>query len=171
MNDEKGKYFIWISGAINSGKTTIANLLQSKVSNSVNIELGTLSAFDTNLSIDKKLNFIIQDGIDLAGNWIDRGFIPILNWPIYGDELSFMQTYSLQKELIPVLFNLIPKYESITVNRGGRELTKREIERIEYMYKICKMDVPDFGYSIDNSFLSPEETTLKIIKIMKERNY
>ena len=37
---------IWISGAINAGKTTICNLLHKQIKRSVHIELDSLSAFE-----------------------------------------------------------------------------------------------------------------------------
>lgn len=169
MDNEELKYFIWISGAINSGKTTVANLLNKRIKNSVNIELDTLSSFDQTLPIDRKLNFIIKDGIDIAKNWTERKFLAILNWPIYGNELTFMQEYSLTNGLTPIVFNLTPDYEHLKINRGDRILEDWELKRIKYMYKECKMDKPVFGYSIDNSLQTAEETVSEILKILSEK--
>lgn len=155
--------FIWISGSINSGKSTIARLLCDKIENGVNIELDVLSYFDKNLSIDQKTNFIIQDGLDLAKNWIDRKCMPILNWPLWGDEAAFMLAYSKKLNLEPVIINLIPGIETVKKNRGKRALTEWELNRIDYMHNAGNINNPQHGIKIDNANLTPDETVDRII--------
>jgi len=166
MDKKTNNHFIWISGSINAGKTTVAKILTIKVKKSVNIELDALSSFDNNLAIDQKLNFIIEDALLLAKNWIKRGFIPILNWPVYGNELRYMQVYANDLGLNPILINLTPDKEVVKRNRGMRAVDDWEIERIDYMYEQCYINNPSFGYNIDNSALNPEETAEEIINII-----
>ncbi len=159
--------FIWISGSINSGKTTIAKLLSEKIENSVNIELDVLSHFANELSIDKKANFIIQDGLDVARNWINRSCFPILNWPLWGDEAEFMLTYAQQVALDPIIINLVPEIDIIKKDRGERHLTDWELNRIDYMYNTGKINEPKYGIKINNGYLAQDETADKIIRILK----
>jgi hypothetical protein len=158
--------FIWISGSINSGKSTIARLLCDKIENGINIELDVLSHFDNKLSIDKKANFIIQDGLDLAKNWINRKCMPILNWPLWGDEAAFMLAYSKKLNLEPIIINLIPGIETVKKNRGERALTEWELNRIDYMYNAGNINNPQHGIKIDNSGLTTSETIDKIMILL-----
>ena len=159
--------FIWISGSINSGKTTIAKLLSEKIENSVNIELDVLSHFANKLSLDKKANFIIQDGLDLARNWLNRSSFPILNWPLWGDEAEFMLMYARQLQLEPIIVNLVPDIEVIKRDRGERVLTDWELNRIDFMYNTGKINEPKYGIKINNGYLTQDETADKIIRILK----
>src|ERR1700744_5831509 len=162
------KKFIWISGSINSGKTTVAKLLADEISNGINIELDILCHFDTKLPLEQKLNFIIQDALDLAGNWTARGFLPILNWPLNGEEAEFMLNYAKQSALEPVIINLTPDLETLKKNRGERELTEWELNRIDFLYHTYNINTPKYGISIDNTHLSATETANKILGILKE---
>jgi hypothetical protein len=159
MDKHPVDYFVWISGPINSGKSTLARSLCGRLGRAVNIELDTLAAFESTLQIDQKLALIIQDGLDLARNWASRQFVPVLNWPIYGNELRFLLNCSAKINLEPIIFNLVPSIDIVKTNRGQRALEQWELERIEYLYSACGMGSPTFGYSIDNSFLSIAETT------------
>ena len=136
--------FIWISGSINSGKSTIAKLLSDKIKNGVNIEMDLLSHFNNKLTIEDKANFIIQDGLDLARNWLNRNFLPILNWPLWGEEAEFMLDYAARLELEPVIINLVPGIEILKKNRGERTLTEWELNRIDYMIN-TGINEPLFG--------------------------
>ena len=159
--------FIWISGSINSGKSTIAKLLSDKIPNGINIELDLLSHFDNKLSIENKANFIIQDALDLARNWLNRNRLPILNWPIWGEGSEFMIAYAKQLKIEPVIINLIPNIEIVKTNRGERELTEWELNRIDYMHQTGNINNPAYGFCIDNGHLTPDETVEIIIRTLK----
>ena len=158
--------FIWISGSINSGKSTIAKLLSERILNGIGIELDHLSHFDNTLSIEKKTIFIIQDGLDLAKNWANRKRLPILNWPLWGAEAEFMLAYAQQLELEPIIINLVPDIAIVKKNRGERTLTEWELNRIDYMYD-KGVNEPRYGFKIDNGCLSQEETLNVVIEILK----
>lgn len=159
---------IWISGPINSGKTTIAELLAKRLHKAVNIELDILCSFETHLDIDKKLHFIIQDAIDLAANWVERDYLPILNWPIYKNEVGFMFEYAKYYRIQPILINLTPEIDIVKKNRGSRNITETELQRIDYMYHICDINNPQYGYKIDNSILTPDKTIGEILNILDQ---
>jgi len=157
---------IWINGSINSGKSTIAAALHSKIKKSVNIELDHLRHFAENDRLESIAEFIIKDALDLAKKWSERGYLPILTWPLIGDD-RIMFAYAEKLELEPAVINLIPEKNSIQRNRGSRELTDREMKRIDYMYE---QDVhkPKFGVSIDNTHQTVEETTDEVMKIISD---
>ncbi|MEC5144460.1 hypothetical protein [Chitinophaga sp. 212800010-3] len=158
--------FIWISGAINSGKSTVAGALSKVLPAAVNIELDALASFEQSLDIDQKLEFIIQDALDLARNWISRNFIPVLNWPLYGKEVIYMLEYAEKLGLQPILINLTPPYDVVAGNRNERILEEWELQRIRYMYDVCRMHEPVYGHRIDNSGLTVAETVERIVALL-----
>jgi hypothetical protein len=77
-----------------------------------------------------------------------------------------MLEYAEKLILDPMLINLIPDLEIVKQNRGKRELTTWETDRIEYMYAVCQIHQPQYGYRIDNGQLTIDETVDKIIEII-----
>jgi thymidylate kinase len=159
--------FIWISGSINSGKSTIAAALNKRINKSVNIEWDALRHFAHNEKLEDIGEYIAIDALDLAKKWSDRGFLPIINSPLYGDCQNIFE-YSNKLGLEPVITNLIPEKEIAMKNRGERELTEKELKRIEYMYDECGIRNPEFGMSIDNTNQSVDETVEEVMKIIEE---
>jgi len=160
--------FIWISGSINSGKSTIAAELNRRIRKSVNIELDELRHFAHYEKLEDIGDYIITDALDLAKKWSDRGFLPILTWPLWGEGLLHMISYSEKLGIKPVLINLIPEKDIAKKNRGKRELTEWEFNRIEYMYETENIQNPAMGFLIDNTNQNVSETTEEIIKIIKD---
>ena len=80
--------FIWISGSINSGKSTIAAALNKRIRKSVNIECDELRHFAAHEKLDDSIEYVLADALDLAKKWIERGYLPIISWPVYGDSLQ-----------------------------------------------------------------------------------
>ncbi len=160
--------FIWISGSINSGKSTVATALNKKIKKSVNIECDTLRHFATYENLDNVIDFILEDSIDLAKKWIERGYLPIITWPVYGEGLNKMISYSKKLSIEPVIINLIPSKVTAKHNRGERELTEKEINRIEYLYETENIGNPLMGYSIDNTNQTVEETMDEVMNYISE---
>ncbi len=160
---------VWINGSINSGKTTIATLISDEISLSVNIELDRVSDFAHHrLPIDDRLLYTIEDGLDIAANWVRRGYLPILNWPLYGSELVFMKQYASNIGITPLLITLTPRKEVVKKNRGNRRLTAWELDRIDYMYDHCQIDRPKIGHRVDNSECTIAETLTAVLEIIRK---
>lgn len=162
--------FLWINGSINSGKTTITKLICNNNINTINIELDTISDFCENIDIDKKLMYVIQDGLCIANNWLNRGYFPILNWPLYGKEMEFMIEFSKEIQVVPIVVTLTPKKEIVKSIRKNRKLDDWELNRIDYMYDICQIQNPKYGITIDNSFLTEHETYQEILNYLINKN-
>lgn len=164
----KNNKFIWISGSINSGKSTIASALHKKIKKSVNIELDYLLHFAKNDKLEDISHFIIKDALDLAKKWIGRGYLPVLTWPLIGEkDIDTMFGYSKELKLESIVINLIPEKESIKRNRGKRELTMKELNRIDYMYEQNVHKLP-FGFSIDNSKQTIDGTMSEVMSIVNK---
>lgn len=155
--------FIWISGSINSGKSTVAAALNKQIKKSVNIECDDLRHFATHEKLANLIDFILEDSLDLAKKWSKRGYLPIITWPIYGDGLKKIINYSKELSIEPVIINLIPSKETAKHNRGERELTEKELNRIEYMYETENIGKPMRGFSTDNTNQTVGETVKEVM--------
>lgn len=155
---------IWINGSINAGKSTIAAALHSKIRKSVNIELDHLRHFAENDKLESIAEYIIKDALEQAKKWSQRGYLPILTWPLIGDD-GIMFEYAEKIGLEPIVVNLVPQKDSIKRNRGGRELTEWEMNRIDYMYE-NNVHKPKFGTSINNTHQTVDETLAEVMKII-----
>ena len=160
--------FIWISGSINSGKSTVATALNKKIKKSVNIECDTLRHFATYENLETIGDYISTDALDLAKKWIERGYLPIITWPVYGEGLNKMISYSKKLSIEPFIINLIPSKETAKHNRGERELTEKEINRIEYLYETENIGNPLMGYSINNTNQTVGETVKEVMNCIGE---
>ncbi len=165
MKDNK---FIWISGSINAGKSTIAANIHKLIKKSVNIECDVLRHFAENDSLRDIGNFVLVDALDLAKKWSERDYLPILTWPLYGQGLEDMLSYSKKLDLEPVLINLTTDKNIAKQNRGERELTEWELNRIEYMYATENIHKPKLGFIIDNSNQSLAQTTAEVMESIKD---
>lgn len=164
----KNNKFIWISGSNNAGKSTLAAALNKRIKMSVNIECDALRHFATHETLEKIGDYISTDALDLAKEWIERGYIPIITWPMWRDGLEKLFNYSKELGIEPVLINLTPDKEAVKRNRGERELSESELKRIDYMYETENIKNPKMGFSIDNTNQTVAETVEVIMDYIKE---
>jgi len=160
--------FLWINGSINAGKSTTAKLLHQAMEQSVNIELDAFSAFASQIPVDEKLEFMIEDALQIASHWQQRSFLPMINGPVYGAELVFMQERSRKLGLVPFLITLSPPKEVAKQDRGERKLTDWERSRIDYHYGDCQITQQGVGCLFDNSGMSAEESAAKLLLLIRE---
>jgi hypothetical protein len=155
---------IYLNGSINSGKTTVAKLLASRLPRTVHIEVDDLRNFAACLSLEEAIPFCLEDALALTRGWVGRGFNVVVSWPISEpDHQRFVQ--GLGNTGVPIYtFTLGPPLEVALSDRGGRSLSVRERERVAQMYA-AGMPEPSFGVVIDNSGQSPEETAEEIIRV------
>lgn len=62
-----------------------------------------------------------------------------------------------------IYITLAPKLKKVLQNRGTRNLTKWEKQRIQHHYDIGIAN-PNFGYIIDNSNQTPQQTIDEILQ-------
>lgn len=154
---------IFISGSINSGKSTIANLLAQKIDRPAVLEIDSLSAMLPNIPIDQKIGINLENAVLLIRNFLKNGFNPIVPYPLSEKNYQFLLEELPEYAESMHFFILNPRLESVLINRGGRELAESEIERIKYHYN-AGINNPVFGVAIDNSDMSPNETAEYIMK-------
>ena len=154
---------IFISGSINSGKTTTARILAKRIgAANVNVDdlNDTIPNFDLAKDLDKSMDLAIKKineyhsaGKDIVANYVVRE----------KDYLRF------EKEVLATplfVITLAPRLDIVQNQRGSRILSDWEKTRIQYHYD-TGIASPYFGIIIDNSVLTAEQTVDRIVDIIK----
>lgn len=152
---------IFISGSINSGKTTIAKLLKQKIPDIAHIEVDDLRAFIDWLPLEESISINLDNTALIINSFSKRNISSIVTYPLNKDEFEYLTDKIKSKETV-YFFSLNPELNTALSNRG-RELTDWERQRIKHHYQI-KINNPGFGIAIDNTHQTPEETVMEILK-------
>jgi hypothetical protein len=148
---------IFINGSINSGKSTVSKLLQKEIPNTALLEIDSLHEMIEWMPIDQAVPLNWSNAISLIKNFVNEGMNVLIPYPIsqknYDYVISALDDFKNEISF----FTLSPDLEKTLTNRGSRELTDWETERIKHHYEIG-INNPSFGEIIDNTNLSPEDT-------------
>lgn len=153
---------IFISGSINSGKSTVSKLLSEKIGNSAILEIDELRNFIEWMPLEDASPINWENAVALIKNFVGHSLNVIVPYPI--SQKNYDKIIEKLKDLDTktYFFTLNPSLESILKNRGNRELNEWEVSRIKYHYKIG-INNPSFGDIIDNTNEHPLETVDKIL--------
>lgn len=157
-----------INGPINSGKTTVSEILVNLLSNATFIEVDELMTDEEEV----KLGLSMQDGwaerqkrlndklLELKAS---REFETVIfAYPI--SENSYKTWSSMADEVTRFInVTLAPSLEECLKNRGERELDDWERNRIKEMYEEGYQNRPYSDFIINNDHQTPKETA-EIIK-------
>jgi cytidylate kinase len=153
---------VFISGSINSGKTTTSKLLAQKLdAKFINVDdlNDRIPNFNLAIDLDKsmdlaiaEINKYIAEGHDVVANYVVRE----MDWERLQKEVQTKGIY---------VVTLAPRLEVAQGQRGGRKLNDWEIARVQYHYD-TGIASPTFGHIIDNSDITVEETVDKILEII-----
>jgi len=152
---------IFISGSINSGKTTTSTLLAEKMG-AVCINVDDLNDRIPNFNLATDLDKSMGAAIVEINKHLDDGYSVVANYVVREKDW-----HRLQKEVhTPDIYviTLAPRIGVAQSKRGERVLTDWEVARIKHHYD-TGIASPKFGYIIDNSDLSLGETVDKILEI------
>jgi len=153
---------IWISGSINSGKSTVSRLLSKKLKMAV-IELDSFSEYVNQFM---KFDEYIKLNYDIASEIVEiynkRGHGVIMVYPINEKKNSKLKNSNF------IFFTIDPGLEVALTDRGERKLNDWERERITHHYQNGINDL-SFGFRIDTKNLTPKETVDKIIDFLEKR--
>jgi len=158
---------IFLSGSINSGKTTIAGLLKKQFPRSAHIEVDTIHDMYDWMPLEDAIPLNLKNALSLTQNFIEEKIDVIITYPLCRDEYEFFNRH-LPADVQRFFFTLNPRLDHALTNRGSRELTEWEIERIKYHYK-TGVNNPGFGITIDNTMQTPEETLSDILYHIEQR--
>jgi len=156
---------IFINGSINSGKSTVAKILAEKLGQVALVEIDQLRDFIAWMPISEAVPINLENAAAVIKNFIGRKINVIATYPLSEKNYNYLMENlkDFQDEI--KIFTLSPRLEAALKNRGTRELTDQEVERIKYHYKIG-IPNPSFGEIIDNSNEMPEETADKILQVI-----
>ncbi len=157
---------IFISGSINSGKSTVAKIIQKELKNVALLEIDTLRAMIDWMPIDEAVPINLKNAVAVIKNFVEAGIHVIVPYPLSQKNYDYVQKELSKLKIKIFVFTLAPKLERALSNRGDRKLEKSEIERIKYHYSIGIAN-PVFGTILDNSDETPEETARKILEGLK----
>jgi adenylate kinase family enzyme len=153
---------IFISGSINSGKTTTSKLLAEKLGwTNINVDDLTdkVDGFDIYIHLDlamdlaiKAINAADAEGKNVVANFVVRE----KDWKRFEHEINAKPQ---------IFITLSPGLKVAQSKRGNRTLTEWEIKRIKSHYDEG-IASPDYGHIIDNSELTVEETVEKIMTLV-----
>lgn len=157
-----------INGPINSGKTTVSKILVNLLPKAVFIEVDELMSD----AEQEKLGLSLKDGWAERKKRLDKKLYSlkqikefetiIFAYPI--TEESYQKWSGLADETNRFInITLAPSLEECLKNRGTRELTAWERNRIRQMYEESYQHRPYSDFIINNDNQTPEETA-EIIK-------
>ena len=157
---------VFISGSINSGKTTTSKALAEKLgAESVNVDdlNDTIPNFNLATDLDKSMDLAIQT----INSYTKQGKDVVANYVVRQKDFDrFENEIETQPQIV---ITLAPRLEVAQSKRGDRELTEWEVSRIKHHYD-TGIASPKFGYVIDNSDLTPDETVNQILNVISEHN-
>lgn len=157
---------ILLNGSINSGKTTISKQLKKRLPNTAHIEVDDLRAFVDWMSLEESIPLNIQNALAVSHTFLDYGLNIVLSYPLGARDMALVQQ-SFKK--YPVLsVTLRPELKVALSNRGQRELSSKELDRIPHHYR-TEIAYPEYeSLVIDNSDELPEETADTIIRFLQK---
>lgn len=159
---------VFISGSINSGKTTLARLLKDHIPNCAHIEVDDLRAMINWMTLEESIPLNLKNTLSITKNFIEKNISVIISYPLSRSEYEFFNR-NLPEDIDRFFFTLNPKLEYALSNRGTRELNEGETQRIKYHYK-SGINNPGFGITIDNTIQTPEETLNEILYYIEQRD-
>jgi cytidylate kinase len=155
---------IFISGSINSGKTTTSKALAKKLgAELVNVDdlNDTIPNFNLATDLDKSMDLAIQT----INSYTKQGKDVVANYVVRQKDFDrFANEIEAQPQIV---ITLAPKLEVAQRKRGNRELSEWEVSRVKYHYD-TGVASPKFGHILDNSELTIEEAVSCIINIISE---
>jgi len=152
---------IFLSGSINSGKSTVANGLANLFDKMAVVEIDCLRDFIKFLPLKEAIPINLENTVSIIKNLRKEGIDCVVPYPLGQGNYNFIINSLADYKNETHFFTLSPSLKTVAKNRGERQLTPDEVERIKYHYSIG-IDKPSFGKIIDNTDQTPEQTTKMI---------
>ncbi len=158
---------IFLSGSINSGKTTIAKLLVNEFPRTAHIEVDNIHDMYEWMPLEEAIPLNLKNTLSFALNLLEENMNVIISYPLSKDEYEFFNRH-LPPDVQRFFFTLNPAIEKVLSNRGSRELNDWEKERIKFH---CSTGInnPGFGVTLDTTMHTPEDTLNEILYYIEQR--
>ena len=157
---------IFINGSLNTGKSTISKILSKELPSIALIEIDALREMIDWMPLEESVPINIENAISLIRNFSKKSLNVIVVYPLSQKSHDYIMTELKDLNEKIYFFTLSPKIETALSNRGTRELTEWETNRIKTHYE-RGIHNPSFGEIIDNSNQTPEETAKIILEKIK----
>ena len=157
---------IFISGSINSGKSTVSKILADKIDKSSVIEVDALRNFIPKVPLEEAIPINLENVVSIIKNFSKHKISSIIPYPISQKNYDFLMEELKSLEGPFYFFTLNPDFEIVSKDRGERKLTDWEKERIKYHYDIG-INKPSFAILINNSSNTPDQTAEEILSHIK----
>ena len=152
-----------LNGSINAGKTTVSKQIVQMLPRTAHVEVDDLREFIRFMPLLESIPLNLQNAVAVTRNFVTFGLNVVVSSPMPQESYDY-----LVRELTPLgvpihTVTLSPKLAVALTNRGTRELTEWELQRIPYHYE-TGISAPPFGIIVDNTDLTPEETAREILE-------
>jgi adenylate kinase family enzyme len=156
---------IFISGNINSGKSTVSKLLVSQIPNTAIIEIDSIRQFLPWMNVLDTVPYNIENTVSVIRNFLNHGLNVIVAYPLSQNTYDFFvkELENTDSELL--FFTLNPSIEKLIVNRGNRELDDRDLSGIHRL-KNTQLFNNEISHLVDNSKETPSQTVNYILKMI-----
>jgi hypothetical protein len=161
---------IFLNGSINAGKSTVARILVKSVENTALLEIDAFHEMIEWMPINQAVPLNLENAVSVISNFAKRGLNVIVPYPLPQKNYEYMIDNLKGFDTKIYFFTLSPKREKTLTNRGTRELTDQEKDRIKHHYNIG-IPSPIFGEIIDNSDQTPQETADYILSKIHELQF
>jgi len=154
---------IILNVSINSGKSTVAKILQEKTPHTAYVEVDELRRFIDWMDGEKAYPLSVENALLVTKNFVKKDLNVVFTYIIGEDDYKIVQEMLKDVSTNVFIFTFSPDINHTLTNRGSRELTEQELKRIQYHYDIG-INNPSFGQIIDNTHQTPKETAEIILK-------
>ncbi|MFZ4715650.1 MAG: hypothetical protein ACOYL6_18145 [Bacteriovoracaceae bacterium] len=166
----KPKIAIFINGPINSGKSSIARELSSLLPgiyiDGYDLKSRTEESILFELFVTQTIKNILLEVLRISS----EDSTPIVAYPLRKEDWILVKNSCHHANILPIVITLSPTLQTTLTNRGGRELTAWEINRIKEMY--------DQGYHqrefsdlvLSNDHQTAKESAARILHFLKSKS-
>ncbi len=153
---------VFISGSINSGKTTTAKALAERIG-AVLLNVDDLNDSIPNFNLATDLDKSMDLAITTINEYTAEGKDVVANYVVRQEDFDrFENEIHADPQFV---ITLAPRLEVAQGKRGDRTLSEWEVSRVKYHYD-TGVASPKFGHIIDNSDISIDETVDRIMDII-----
>ena len=154
-----------LNGSINAGKTTIAKSIVERSINFAHIEVDALRDFVRWMPLEETIELNIKNAVAIAKNFHEKNINSVISYPLSEDSFNYINELLLNSSIEVHAVALYPGIDQLKTNRGMRQLTDWEVQRIDVLHEMG-LTKPCFGSIIDNSEQTIEETTDSVLKVV-----
>lgn len=155
---------ILLNGSINAGKSTVARCIKNMGLGIAHIEVDELREFIRWMPLLESIPISLANVISVASNFHRNGIDSIVTMPLNVDDYAFLAEQFGVLNIPICAITLYPGMEQLKRNRGQRELTEWELNRIDELEKQGYV-TPPFGHLLANETLSVEQTAEQVLNI------